>query len=492
MPSHFALSPVPAEPVTGSTATRTAGPRSSVAALVGTALPAGLGTTIAMWILWWIGHLPTIAIDRTALMVLLATAMIASLIAWSAWAGRSAAIVTGLAGGLISAVLNLLLLGSKLVEQPTTTDQMATAANQFQPSAPLVVLTFFVASGVIGVISGLAGRAIAHHSRRPTAEATLGASAIVAAVCFAPLLIVGGVVTSTDSGMAVPDAVTSYGSVSFLFPISLMAGEWGNTRIFLEHTHRLFGTLVGLATILVAIYTFVAGARTLVKAGAVTVVVAVSVQGILGALRVGENNAFLAMVHGIFGQLVFAAAVLLAAMTSRIVRVGETALPEPTARAGRRARTVALITFVCVFVQLVFGAASRHFNAPHATWSHAAFAFIVAGAVGLTGMMLVSADRLSDWGRRLRITGTGLIALISVQFVLGFVVLWQVMQAPPREIPTADQLATAAPFDPFEAVVTTIHQTFGAAILATVVLAAYWTRRIARNRATDAPAGALA
>src|SRR5690606_35115650 len=41
----------------------------------------------------------------------------------------------------------------------------------------------------------------------------------------------------------------------------------------------------------------------------------VIVQGLMGGFRVTENSLFLAAVHGVFGQIVLAAAVLLAAAT---------------------------------------------------------------------------------------------------------------------------------------------------------------------------------
>ncbi|MEM7622680.1 MAG: hypothetical protein AAF235_05700 [Planctomycetota bacterium] len=219
----------------------------------------------------------------------------------------------------------------------------------------------------------------------------------------------------------------------------------------------------------------------------------VCAQGILGALRVGENNEWLAMMHGVFGQVVFGSAVVLAATASGLFRRPETSTPGPTATAARVSRAVTSVTLGCVLVQLLFGAMSRHIGAPHATWSHAAFAFLVAGAVGLSGMMLRSAESYSRSGRALRKIGVLLIALIGAQFVLGFVVLWQVTQAPERPIPTADELATAVPFDLTEAIVTTLHQSLGAGILALTSLAVFWTHAIARHHAPiTQPSGPVA
>ena len=73
------------------------------------------------------------------------------------------------------------------------------------------------------------------------------------------VLLIGGLVTSTESGMAVPDWPGTFGANMFLYPIGLMA----HPRIFLEHSHRLFGAMAGLVSILalLALWTGPARAR---------------------------------------------------------------------------------------------------------------------------------------------------------------------------------------------------------------------------------------
>ena len=51
-------------------------------------------------------------------------------------------------------------------------------------------------------------------------------------------------VTSTGSGLAVPDWPTTYGYSMFSFPLAKMVGG-----IFYEHGHRLIATTVGMLTI---------------------------------------------------------------------------------------------------------------------------------------------------------------------------------------------------------------------------------------------------
>ena len=69
--------------------------------------------------------------------------------------------------------------------------------------------------------------------------------AILTAVCTFPLIWMGGLVTSHGAGLAVPDWPNSYGYNMWLFPPSQWVGG-----IFLEHVHRLLGTLVGFCATL--------------------------------------------------------------------------------------------------------------------------------------------------------------------------------------------------------------------------------------------------
>ena len=62
------------------------------------------------------------------------------------------------------------------------------------------------------------------------------------------LIAAGGLVTSTDSGLAVPDWPNTYGYFMFAFPFSKMVGG-----ILYEHGHRLIASVVGLMTIGLAV-----------------------------------------------------------------------------------------------------------------------------------------------------------------------------------------------------------------------------------------------
>jgi len=73
------------------------------------------------------------------------------------------------------------------------------------------------------------------------ALATLAATAMVVKA--------GGLVTGFDAGFSVPDWPSTYRMNMFLYPLRRMTGG-----IYYEHTHRLFGTLVGLSAIVMTGY----------------------------------------------------------------------------------------------------------------------------------------------------------------------------------------------------------------------------------------------
>jgi len=73
-----------------------------------------------------------------------------------------------------------------------------------------------------------------------------GWAVCIACLTFA-LLCSGGLVTSHDAGMAVPDWPNTFGYNMFLFPFSRWVGG-----IFFEHTHRLIASTVGLCVAILA------------------------------------------------------------------------------------------------------------------------------------------------------------------------------------------------------------------------------------------------
>src|SRR5436189_4824289 len=81
-------------------------------------------------------------------------------------------------------------------------------------------------------------------------------------VAVSTLLLIGagGMVTSTGSGLSVPDWPNTYGWFMFTFPMSKWVGG-----IRYEHAHRLIASTVGFLTIILAIWTWRVASRPWVR-----------------------------------------------------------------------------------------------------------------------------------------------------------------------------------------------------------------------------------
>jgi cytochrome c oxidase assembly protein subunit 15 len=126
--------------------------------------------------------------------------------------------------------------------------------------------------------------------------------ALGAALAAVPLVLFGGSVTTLGAGMAVEGWWIAEGHFLLFFPVD----KWfRDTGTFVEHTHRLFGALVGLFALACLAATLLAEAGPTARRSALVALGAVILQGTLGGLRVLENDTGLAFLHGALAQLVF-------------------------------------------------------------------------------------------------------------------------------------------------------------------------------------------
>src|SRR4051812_31703752 len=84
--------------------------------------------------------------------------------------------------------------------------------------------------------------------------------ALATAMLTWPLLISGARVTTNRVGMAVPDWPTTFGINMFLY--NMFDAPWG---VYIEHSHRLFGSAVGVAAIVLAFWLAFADSRRWVR-----------------------------------------------------------------------------------------------------------------------------------------------------------------------------------------------------------------------------------
>src|SRR5579862_8684519 len=105
-------------------------------------------------------------------------------------------------------------------------------------------------------------------------HAGLNRWSILLALCTLLLVVAGGLVTSRDAGLSVPDWPLSYGK--------LMPPMEGG--ILYEHGHRMVATTVGILTIVAVVWLFRRESRRWLRWLGVIALLAVIVQGVLGGL----------------------------------------------------------------------------------------------------------------------------------------------------------------------------------------------------------------
>ena len=169
------------------------------------------------------------------------------------------------------------------------------------------------------------------------------------------LIAAGGMVTSTDAGLSVPDWPTTYGWNMFTFPLSKMVGG-----IRYEHSHRLIASTVGFLTIVLAAWTWRVDPRRWVRWLGFACLGAVIVQGLLGGLTVLLLlPPPISIGHAALAQIFFCLTLTLALVTSPGWRRsnGAAAVDDPLLR------RLAALTTAAIYIQIILGATMRHTNA---------------------------------------------------------------------------------------------------------------------------------
>ncbi|HEY4232756.1 MAG TPA: COX15/CtaA family protein [Lacipirellulaceae bacterium] len=242
--------------------------------------------------------------------------------------------------------------------------------------------------------------------------------ALVLACATFPLLWVGGLVTTTDAGMAVPDWPSTYGYNLFLYPWqSWLAGPWD---LFVEHGHRLLASAVGMLTIALVVVLWRSEPRAWVRKVGIVALALVLLQGLLGGMRVLLDERTLAMLHGCTGPLFFAVTVSLAVFTSKSWLTNDIPLVSPQSGQVRR---LVVVTAVLFYLQLVFGAVLRHMpiESQPATFALAVrFHLLLAGVLVLHVALLawLVVRHFRQIRPMLRLT-LSLVGLLALQLLLG-------------------------------------------------------------------------
>jgi len=182
--------------------------------------------------------------------------------------------------------------------------------------------------------------------------------ALLVAASTAGLIFAGGLVTSTGSGLSVPDWPNTYGWFMLTFPIDKMVGG-----IFYEHSHRLIASMVGLLIVVQAAWLFKVEPRLWVRRLGYIAVAAVVTQGILGGVTVlWFLPAPISIAHASLAQLVFCLTVSIALFTSPGWQRADTSKQAPI-DTDQPLQTIAILTTVLVYAQIIAGATMRHTGA---------------------------------------------------------------------------------------------------------------------------------
>jgi len=211
------------------------------------------------------------------------------------------------------------------------------------------------------------------------------------------LIVLGGLVTNTGAGLAVPDWPSTFGHNMFLFPWSQMIGG-----VLYENSHRLVGALVRLLTLVLAAALWRKGGR-LRRLGLVAVAV-VLVQGVVGGLRVVLQQDALAIFHGSLAQGFFALLVALAMLTAPRGRVA-------VVQVAPSLKALTVVAAALVYVQIVFGALLTHAGRLDLHLAGAALVFVVVPLV--TAQVRHTGDAVAA------VLASLLLVLLGVQLTLG-------------------------------------------------------------------------
>ncbi len=262
-------------------------------------------------------------------------------------------------------------------------------------------------------------------------------------LCGFILIIAGALVTSTDSGLSVPDWPLSFGT---LFPPMV-----GGVRF--EHSHRVIAAGVGLLTLIQLIWILRVEPRKQVRWLALASFGMVVLQGILGGITVLlKLPAQISIVHAVLGQTFFSTLAVLTMVLSPAWHEE----PEPSSTTHYSPIILfqwTLITLMTLYGQLILGASIRHIGwIPLLIIAHLFGAVAVFIAAGKTTGEVLGVLRSQSLFRK---PATLIAWVLLGQIGIGLVIL--VTRAHP--------------------LVATAHVAFGALLLASswkLLIAIYW------------------
>ncbi|MEN0019865.1 MAG: hypothetical protein AAF747_03165, partial [Planctomycetota bacterium] len=119
---------------------------------IGQALTLGLSVAVVMWVIAWISHFPGLRVPPELGLLALIAAKLVGLGFGARRIRTPRPILLGLCAGLIVGLVNLKWVGSLIVDQPESTDELV--AKSLRDGAALAVAAYTGTSVVLGLIAG--------------------------------------------------------------------------------------------------------------------------------------------------------------------------------------------------------------------------------------------------------------------------------------------------------------------------------------------------
>ncbi len=239
-------------------------------------------------------------------------------------------------------------------------------------------------------------------------NAALHRFAVFTACATFILIIAGALVTSNDAGLSVPDWPTLYGSFYKLPP-------WTGGIVY-EHSHRMIAEFIGLLTIAITVWTWVSDRRRWMKGLGIASLGTIIAQGILGGLTVLYFlPPLVSSAHAAVGQTFFCLACCIAVFTGREWVDDPLALRVEHDNGRPTLLSLAVLSIVFLYAQLLFGAMFRHHGM---SWiPHVVNAPLVA--IVLTWTAVAALSRYSNVSA-IRRPAIAILFLVMIQLCLGF------------------------------------------------------------------------
>ena len=256
------------------------------------------------------------------------------------------------------------------------------------------------------------------------------------------LVTLGAFTTSIGAGMAFPDWPLSNGSIN-------PRGWLEDISMFAEHSHRLTGTMMGLITIVLAVWLARTEERAWLRKLGWWALGIVVLQGVIGGQRVKLDalhvpgfemslGQMLRIPHGVLAQIYVCILLAIAVACSR-------SWLERGAPIGAVVRKAGLVCCALLFVQLTIAAVMRHnaaglaiYTFPLSTpegallpakwdfrvaihFAHRAMAVVLAVALPVFAFF-VRRDQAATMA--MRAAASALISLLVLQILLGAQIIW--------------------------------------------------------------------